>query len=146
MVNADEYVRDFLKAYEESGATDVYAYKVNGRSIKATAMLIYKGPITLVSYLFSSGKVVIVSDVTWALGEVKCAGEHTEMLIDIYQPPELVKLCLTPWPRWPGLMLASVASGDYRRTLVYAELNRNYSYKMLLETIVKMLRAVKNPI
>ncbi len=147
---AERFIEAFLTVYRDYkgkwGIVDVYAYRTQGKSIKAFASLIINIngiPRTINAYLFSTGKVMIISDVTPILrGKVNCNGSFTRATVDMYLPPEEYSICISGGIEYsPNILIALTKDYGEERILLYSEVNQ----KLIdYNSLVKVLSEVKD--
>lgn len=146
----ERFIEAFLTVYRDYkgkwGIIDVYAYRTQGKSIKAFASLIINIngiPRTINAYLFSTGKVMMISDVTPILrGKVNCSGSPTRATVDMYLPPEEYSICISGgFNDSPNILIALTRDYGEERILLYSEVNQK---SIDYNSLVKVLSEVKD--
>ncbi|ABW01992.1 hypothetical protein [Caldivirga maquilingensis] len=146
----ERFIEAFLTVYRDYkgkwGIMDIYAYRTQGKSIKAFASLIINiggNPRTINAYLFSTGKVMIISDVTPILrGKVNCSGSSTRATVDMYLPPEEYSICLGEGINGSrNILLALTRDYGEERVLLYSEVDQK---SIDYNSLVKVLGEVKD--
>ncbi|MGC9135942.1 hypothetical protein [Caldivirga sp.] len=146
----EKFIEAFLAIYRDYkgkwGIMDVYAYRTQGKSTKAFASLIINirgNPRTINAYLFSTGKVMIVTDVTPVFrGKVNCTGSFTRATVDMYLPPEEYNLCISEGINGSrGILLALTKDYGEERVMLYSEVDQG---SLNYNSLVKVLGEVKD--